>query len=252
MSNKVLIAKMAGKKLYREDDLAIKEFDEGYSKSDILNEALNQSRVEENTDLNIPKIAAVEVRDGQWSIVMDYIDGVTLDKLMRDNPEKEDEYLNMFVDLQRTVLSKRVPMLNKLKDKMQGRISMTHDILDATTRYDLHTRLDALPKHYNLCHGDFNPSNIIITSDGTPYIIDWSHATQGNSSADVATTYLQCYLDGKEKFAEKYLDLYCKKSDTAKQYVQKWIPIVAASRLTKAKKNEESFLLRWINVVDYE
>lgn len=250
MSEKILAAEMPGKKLYRDGELAIKEFEAGYSKSDILNEALNQSRVEETTDLNIPKILAVQVVDGRWAIVMDYIDGVTLEELMNKYPEKQDEYLNMFVDLQRTVLSKKVPMLNKLKDKMQGRISMAD--LDATTRYDLHTRLDALPKHYNLCHGDFNPSNIIITADGTPYIIDWSHATQGNSSADVARSYLLFYLAGKRELAEKYLNLYCRKSDTAKQYVQKWIPIVAASRLTKAKKEEEEFLRGWIEVVDYE
>ncbi len=249
MSEKILVANMQGKNLYRDGDFAIKEFEAGYSKSDILNESLNQARVEE-TDLNIPKIHAVQVVDGKWSIVMDYIEGTTLEKMMEESPERQDEYLNMFVDLQRTVLSKKVPMLNKLKDKMQSRISAA--ALDATTRYELHTRLDSLPKHYNLCHGDFNPSNIIITSDGKPYIIDWSHATQGNSSADVARTYLLFYLAGKPELAEKYLNLYCKKSDTAKQYVQKWIPIVAASRLTKAKKEEEQFLLNWIDVVDYE
>ena len=43
----------------------------------------------------------------------------------------------------------------------------------------LHTRLESMPKHNKVCHGDFNPSNVIITDDGTPYIIDWSHATQG-------------------------------------------------------------------------
>lgn len=249
MSEKILVAEMLGKKLYRYDDYAVKEFDEGYSKANILNESLNQARVEE-TDLNIPKIHAVEVVDGKWSIVMDFIEGVTLQELMDKNPDKEDEYLNLFVDLQRTVLSKRVPMLNKLKDKMQAKISAAS--LDATTRYDLHTRLDSLPKHYNLCHGDFNPSNVIITKDGTPYVIDWSHATQGNASADVARTYLLFYLNGKQALAEKYLSLYCKKSDTAKQYVQKWIPIVAASRLSAAKEGEEQFLRNWIDVVDYE
>lgn len=249
MSQKNLVAEMAGKKLFRDGDLAIKEFDANYSKANILNESLNQARVEE-TDLNIPHIRAVDVVDGKWSIKMDYIEGVTLEKLMNENPDKEDEYLELFVDLQRTVLSKRVPMLNKLKDKMQGKISAAK--LDATSRYDLHTRLDSLPKHYNLCHGDFNPSNIIITKDGTPYIIDWAHATQGNASADVARSYLLFYLNGKEKLAEKYLNLYCKKSDTAKQYVQKWIPIVAASRLVAAKEGEEEFLRRWIDVVDYE
>lgn len=249
MTSKNFIKTHPGKELYVSDEGFVKLFGESYTKADILNEALNQARVEE-TDLHIPKIKAIEVLDGKWSIVMDYIEGPTLSELMAQNPDKEEEYLNLFVDLQRTVLSKRVPMLNKLKDKMNGRISAAK--LDATTRYDLHTRLDSLPKHYNLCHGDFHPSNIIITADGTPYIIDWAHATQGNASADVATTYLLFYLEGKEKLAEKYLHLYCKKSDTAIQYVQKWIPIVAASRLTKAKENEDAFLREWIGVVDYQ
>lgn len=246
---KQFIKSHPGKEMYRTESGFVKTFGEEYSKADILNEALNQARVEE-TDLNIPQIKAIEVLDGKWSIIMDYAEGTTLTELMLANPEKEDEYLELFVDLQRTVLSKRVPMLNRLKEKMQARISAAK--LDATTRYDLHTRLDSLPKHYNLCHGDFHPSNVIITADGTPYIVDWAHATQGNASADVATTYLMFYLEGKEQLAEKYLKLYCKKSDTAIQYVQKWIPIVAASRLTKAKPEEDEFLRKWIDVVDYE
>ncbi|MGN0806916.1 MAG: phosphotransferase family protein [Candidatus Coproplasma sp.] len=246
---KQLIKAYPGKELYKTEDGFVKTFSSDYSKAGILNEALNHARVEE-TDLHMPKIKAIEVIDGKWSIIMDYIEGTTLAELMEANPEKEDEYLDLFVDLQRTVLSKKVPMLNRLKEKMQTRISLAK--LDATTRYDLHTRLDSLPKHYNLCHGDFQPSNVIIAKDGTPYIVDWAHATQGNASADVATTYLMFYLNDKQDLAEKYLRTYCRKSDTAIQYVQKWIPIVAASRLTKAKEEEDEFLRRWIDVVDYE
>ncbi|MDE6597494.1 MAG: phosphotransferase [Clostridia bacterium] len=239
----------ADKNIYRDGDKLVKVFDKNYSKADILNEALNHARVEE-TDLNVPKIKSIEVVDGKWAIILDYIEGKTLQSLMDEHPEKEDEYLNLFVDLQRTVLSKKVPMLNKLKDKMQGKISAAS--LDATTRYELHTRLDSMPKHVHLCHGDFNPTNVIITADGTPYIIDWAHATQGNSSADVARSYLLFYLADKKELGDKYLKLYCKKSDTAIQYVQRWIPIVAASRLVKAKPGEEEFLRTWIDVVDYE
>ena len=51
---------------------------------------------------------------------------------------------------------------------------------------------------------------------------------------------------------ENYLDLFCLKSDTAKQYVQKWMPIVAASQSVKGNEKEREFLLSWVNVVDYE
>ena len=132
---------------------------------------------------------------------------------------------------------------------MNRKISQTD--LDATTRYDLHTRLGGMPKHHKLCHGDFNPSNVIIGDDGKAYVIDWAHATQGNASADAARTYLLFCLSGDNETADKYLDLFCRKTDTAKQYVQKWMPIVAASQSVKGNKQEREFLLSWVHVVDY-
>lgn len=247
---KQLLVERDHKKIFRDGDKLVKVFDANYSKADILNEALNHARVEESTDLNIPKIRSIEVVDGKWAIILDFIEGTTLQSLMDENPDKIDEYLDFYVDLQMSVFKQKVPMLNKMKDKFNAKISATK--LDATTRYELHTRLDSMPKHNNLCHGDFDPSNIIITADGTPFIIDWSHATQGNASADVARSYTMWYVNGKKDVAEKYLRLYCKKSDTALQYVQRWVPIVAASRLVKAAPNEVELLERWANVVDYE
>lgn len=244
-----IIATRKHKTVYRDGDKTIKVFDADYSKADILNEALNQARIEE-TALNIPKILGVNMVDGKWAIVSEYIEGKTLAQLMEENPDKKDEYLEKLVDIQLTIHAQKSPLLNKLKDKMNRKISAT--AFDATTRYELHTRLEGMKKHNKVCHGDFNPSNVIITADGTPYIIDWSHATQGNASADAARTYLLFNLSGDKEAADKYLDLFCKKSDTAKQYVQKWMPIVAASQTVKGNDDEIEFLSSWVNVVDYE
>ncbi|MBR4183561.1 MAG: phosphotransferase [Lachnospiraceae bacterium] len=244
-----VIAERGKKTVYRDGDKCIKVFSEDYSKSDILNEALNQARIEE-TGLNIPKLYEVTVVDGKWAIVYEYIEGKTLAQLMEENPDKIDEYLDRFVDIQLEIQSKRSPLLTKLKSKMNRKISMTN--LDATTRYELHTRLEGLPKHTKICHGDFDPSNVIITADDKAYVIDWAHVTQGNASADVARTYLLFCLEGKKEMAEKYLNIFCKKSDTAKQYVQKWMPIVAASQSVKGNEKEREFLLSWVNIVDYE
>ena len=225
-----ILAVRPGKTIYREGNTLVKVFDESYAKPDILNEALNQARVE-NIGINVPKVLEVKMIDGKWAIVSEFIEGKTLAQLMQENPAK-------------------CPMLNKLKDKMNRKISETN--LDATTRYELHTRLEGMHEHKKVCHGDFNPSNIIVKDDGTAYIIDWAHATQGNASADVARTYLLFYLNNDKETAEKYLDLFSKKSDTAKQYIQKWLPIVAASQSVKGKKEERDFLLSWVNVVEYE
>ena len=244
-----MIAKRTSKAIYRDGNNVIKVFDENYSKADILNEALNLARVEE-TDLPIPQVVEVTKADGKWAIVTTFIEGKTITQLMKDHPEKTDEYLERFVDIQLEVHSKTVPLLNKLKDKMNRKISATG--LDATIRYELHTRLESMPKHTKLCHGDFSTGNVILNDDGSYAILDWAHATQGNASADAARTYLLFCLAGKEKLADKYLNLFCQKSDTAKQYVQKWLPIVAASQSVKGKPEEKELLMKWVNVVEYE
>ncbi len=244
-----VIALRNNKTVYRSGDKVIKLFDETYSQSDVLNEALNQSRVYE-TGLPVPKVLEVCKIDGNWAIVTEYIEGEPLSRLMEENPEKIDEYIDLLVELQLLVHSKKSPLLNKLKDKMNRKISESP--LDATTRYELHTRLESMPKHTKVCHGDFNPSNIVITPDGMPYILDWAHATQGNASADASRTYLLFRLAGADDVAEKYLNAFCKKSDTAKQYVQRWMPIVAASQLVKGNPAEREFLLHWASVVEYE
>lgn len=112
-----IIAVRTGKTVYRDGDKVIKVFDSEYSKADILNEALNQARIEE-TGLNIPKVLEVTMIDGKWAIITEYIEGKTLAQLMKEEPEKLDEYLEKFVDLQIEVHSKKAPLLNKLKDKM--------------------------------------------------------------------------------------------------------------------------------------
>lgn len=249
MNFEKVIAKRADKTVYKDGDRAVKVFGADYSKANILNEALNQARVEE-TELKIPKLIEVSKTDDLWAITTEFISGETLEDKMKKAPDKLDEYLERFTDLQIKMHGMRVPLLNKLKEKMQRKISETG--LDATTRYDLHTRLEGMKTHTKLCHGDFNPSNIIISDSGEAYILDWSHATQGNAAADVARTYLLFCLKGEKETAEKYMNLFCKKSDTAKQYVQQWLPIVAASQLVKGNAEEREFLMQWIDVVDYE
>ncbi len=244
-----VISVRKNKTIYRDGDRCLKVFSSDFSKADVLNEALNQARIEE-TGLNIPKVLEVTVLDGQWAIVSEFIEGKTLQQLMDENPDKKAEYLELFVDLQIQMHSKTCPLLNKLKDKMNRKISQA--TLDADTRYDLHTRLEGMPRHKKVCHGDFNPSNIIITPDGVPYILDWSHATQGNASADAARTYLLFCLNEDIDSADRYLNLFCKKANTEKWYVQKWMPIVAASQSVKGNEHEREFLLSWAHVAEYE
>ena len=244
------IAERANKTVFRDNDKSIKLFIENYSKANILNEALNQARVEEGCDLNIPKLIAVTKVDNRWALVSEYVEGKTLETMMNEQPERMDEFMDMFINIQLEVLSKNVPMLNRIKDKFKRKLSET-DILDDNKKYELMQRLDSMPSHTRLCHGDFNPSNIIIRDSGEHYIIDWAHVTQGNSSADAARTFLIFSLEGKEELAEKYLNMFSEKSGIDKREIQRWIPIVAATQMTKGNEHEKELLSRWTDVVEY-
>lgn len=245
------IAKRPTKSVYKDNDNTIKLFVENYSKASILNEALNQARVEEGTDLNIAKLKEITKINNRWALVSEHIDGTSLQELMDKNPEKMDEYMDMLVKIQLEVLSKQVPMLNPIKDKYKRKITKSELISD-TTKYELLQRLAGMKDHTKLCHGDFEPGNIIIKEDGSYYIIDWAHVTQGNASADAARTFLIFSMQGKNDLAEKYLELFAQKSGIAKHNIQLWIPIVAAVELTRQKDGEQEFLKQWIDIKNYE
>ncbi len=249
MENMTVIAQRKNKTLYKSGESVLKIFDESFKTSQILNEALNQARVQE-AGLRVPQLQEVKKIDGKWAIISDYVEGKTLKELIKENPGKIDEYLDVFVNLQMEIHAQSAPHLNKLRDKMAMKIGETG--LDATTRYELLTRLEGMPKHKKVCHGDFSFGNVIVTPKGEYFVIDWAHVTQGSASADVARTYLLFLLENKEELAEKYLKLFCQKSDTARQYVQKWIPIVAASQLVKDNEEQKQLLLKLTDVVEYE
>ncbi|MDR2658337.1 MAG: phosphotransferase [Oscillospiraceae bacterium] len=245
-----IIAVRSAKTVYRDGDRVIKEFGEDYSKADILREAHNQALIEE-TPLNIPKIREINKNDGRWTIVMDFIPGKTLERLIKEEPARKSDYIALMVELQLGMHAQRAPKLDYLRDKMHRKIGEAD--LMPSVRYELQTRLDSLPAHVKVCHGDFQPSNIVVREgDGAPFILDWSHATQGNASADAARSYLLFHLAGDFSGAATYIKLFCERSGTAESYVKKWLPIVAASQSVKGNPAEREFLMHWIDVVEYE
>ena len=50
--------------------------------------------------------------DGEWAVVIEYVEGRTLEQLMQENPEKMEEYMEKFVDLQLSMHEKKHPDLH--------------------------------------------------------------------------------------------------------------------------------------------
>lgn len=244
-----LILERPNKKIYKDGTNIIKVFNhELVSKSTVLFEALNQSYIEE-TKLNVPHVNGIYAVDGDWAISQNYIEGETLQQKIERDPSNKAKYIDTLVKLQLEVLSNHVPQLVKLKNKLNNKISFCGKEeakvkLEATLRYDLHVALERMPNHDKLCHGDFVPSNIVCASDGKFYILDWAHACRGNASADAARTYLDFVLNGDEEGANLYLNTFAKKADIAKQYIQSWFSVVAATLLNSQNDPKKIEILK--------
>ena len=142
MADKKVLLKRPNKEIYVEGDMLVKKFDKSFKKSDILNEAINQMRVAE-AGLNVPEIYDIRLESDGYSIVMQYIDGKSLEELMKEEPKKADEYLTKFVEVQRDMHKYNVPLLNRTKEKFTRKLYEAN--IDGNIKYELLMRLEGMP-----------------------------------------------------------------------------------------------------------
>ena len=234
----------------RDKNTVLKIFGPSYKVSAILNEAMNEARAAE-TGLPVAKVIEVLKLRDHWCIRREWVEGKTLADVMAADKKNLMKYLKEFVAIQCEIFSKTSERMGNLADKLDKQISASP--LPKETRYDLHMKLQSFARGKALCHGDFNPTNVIITPKGDWRVIDWSHVRLGDPLADVARTYLLFWLSGHVAAAEKYMALACEALKVKVADVQKWLPIVAAAESSKEQsvKNHE-LLLHWASVVDYE
>ena len=234
----------------RDKNTVLKIFGPSYKVSAILNEAMNEARAAE-TGLPVAKVIEVLKLRVHWCIRREWVEGKTLADVMAADKKNLMKYLREFVAIQCEIFSKTSDRMGNLADKLDKQISAS--ALPKETRYDLHMKLQSFARGKALCHGDFNPTNVIITPKGDWRVIDWSHVRLGDPLADVARTYLLFWLSGYVAAAEKYMAIACDALKAKVSDVQKWLPVVAAAESAKEQtaKNHE-LLLHWASVVDYE
>lgn len=217
-------------------------------KSVVLYEAITHTRVEETGYARIPKFLEIRQIDDRYAIVYEFIEGKTLELIMREDPSNADMYLKQLADIQVEINELSSAKVSRLKDYLTRSIDGL-DMIDDVKKYELTTHLNKLPQHSKLCHNDLSPDNIIVSDSGA-FVVDWMKAKQGNASADVAKTYLNLCLKHHTEWAERYLKIYCARTGTDVQYIREWLPIIAGAQLKFKKPDERVLLLAWIDMVD--
>ena len=235
-----VIAVRTDRTVYRDGDACIKVYGGEYTRADVLGEALNQALAAE-AGVDVPRVLRVEQLAGKWALESDYIRGETLAQLIARHPEKAKQYIALMAKLQVQTQRRRAPRLGLLKERLARALERAP--LCAARRYALFARLEGMRREESLCHGDFNPENIIMTARGAPCVVDWESAARGDSAVDAAITWLYFKLEMGEDAAREYIDIYCLKSNTERQRVLGWAPLAAAALAADANARRRERLL---------
>ena len=143
------------------------------------------------------------------------------------------------------------PQHAKLKNKINHA-----DALSASLKSPLLNALNSMPEGDRVCHGDFHPANVLISGNDAT-VIDWIDASRGNPLADVARTTV-IFLGAVETnqipnpmakiflrlFHTRYMREYFRLRPHDRNEYHRWLPIVAAARLTEEMPELENWLVK--------
>lgn len=145
-----------------------------------------------------------------YGSVFELLDATSLRDLVRDNPDKFDEYVKMHTDLVKKinstmVLSKDLPYA---KQATKEWLSKVDGILEKPVFDKLKALIATIPDMDYMIHGDCHVKNILV-QNGEPLLIDMDTLAKGHQIFDVMAFYLSyiAYELTEPGNTKKFLDL---------------------------------------------
>ena len=153
--------------------------------------------------------------------------------------------------LHRSILTMDIP---DQRTRLQHKLHQAEALPEALRQKAL-AELEKLPDGNSICHGDLHPGNILLTAEeGT--IIDWIDATRGNPLADLArSTILSLGAAASNQipnpvlkgfvrlFQAAVVREYFRREPGGQAEYRRWLPVVAAARLSEQILELEAWLL---------
>ncbi len=157
------------------------------------------TKVAREAHLPVPEVIEGLIEIGEREgIVFERIDGPVMTEYIEDHPDQVEECAQQAAELHARIHSTAVSELPPLTELLAWSVQQAEPLEEDTRKAVLEV-LHGLPAGGMLCHNDFHPTNIIVSSQG-PVAIDWAIGTRGNPLADFARTWLisKMWLDGLE------------------------------------------------------
>ena len=181
----------------------------------------------------LPVPAAYELIDvgGRHGIVFERVHGVSIFNQVQARPWTLFSAVKFFAELHDHIHTFVAPAdLPSQRQWIADGIDAANGVIEVQKDEARH-RLEALPDGNVICHGDFHPDNVLITSRG-PKIIDWSTATRGHPLGDVACTSRLIQSASLPPWAALHAHLLLKfsRAFVHRTYLKRYLEVYPASR----------------------
>lgn len=205
--------------------------------------------------LPAPRPGQIVWVNGRNGLTYERIDGISLLEGLQREPwlviHHARQCAQLHAQMHADPFRPEIPAQRSRLEKKIGQASaLPADLKSAALR-----ALEGLPDGDRLCHGDFHPGNILQTKAGL-ITIDWIDATRGNPLADVArSTIILLGAAASSQipnpltkasirlFHAAYLRQYFRLRPGGEQEYRRWLPVVAAARLSEQIPELEGWLI---------
>jgi thiamine kinase len=247
----------------------VKLFYDWFGLENIEIEARN-TRAAHASGLPVPAVGEIICVNDRYGLEYQRVYGISMFKMVKRKPWNIIRYGWRMAELQAALHASTVPLdLPSQRQILENNIRHA-EALPTPLRAKVLAALETMPDSNQLCHGDFWPDNILMTAQGE-IIIDWFRASRGNPLADLARTtnlilgYTRTrqiqrpFLTfGSTKINQiknslfqvfcricypAFLDYYFKLRPGGQEEYHRWLPIVAAARLSDNIPELEEMLI---------
>ncbi len=235
----------------------VKLLREGFPPILVYQEALG-TRTAYQAGMRVPEPGEMVIVGGRLGLILERVEGPTLIQAIGRRPHLLVGYSKLLGQLHAQIHAIHAPELPSQKERFAWQLNHV-DNLPVDITEILLKMLDGLPEGDRLCHGDFHPENVILTTRG-PVILDWEPAMRGSPAGDVAITCLwirslMTYFTGARRLLVgltgrlmegAYFDGYRQFAPGELDRLEDWITIKAAIRFGEVDRVVFDWLERLI------